>query len=874
MFDSATHFTVGGPIQGLEAFTEACAAQGIKATRLTVPYASHSAAMTPVAEGLRAAGSKVTLQAPTIPILSGTSGTMALPGDSTVFTADYFARHFCEPLKFHQAIVDLQSQIDLATITAFVELGPHTTTVPLLRDLQRPASGSAPQQPLLLASLRKNTGALDILGASLAQLYSTSAPVRWRDVFAVFAPGAKVVDLPLYPFAESRFWVQWEPESSSSARTAVGSSDGTMSPKQLSLPPATLDVDVNSLAPLIKGHTVTGAPLCPASVYAELVFPTASSCLEHSVGWDADSVLDLVDFEFSKPLVYSPDQKATVHVDVVPFQPDRKHIASFAVSSYQDGDAEKPHPHCAGYIKKTSSEKRADKFFYALATVQREVGRILSSDAPGKETFSTRTVYELLFPQIVIYSKEFHTIKNITIDRAASVAYALLTPPTAKFPPTSTGPAVDPIFSDTLFHVAGFLINFSWGLNGRDAYICTRADKLAAPQSVDWSVPLAVFTSVVASDKTDVVADAYAVELDSTTGLPKRVVASLKRARFRKVALAGIKRALGASSGASAPQTAAKTHRATAAAPSPAAARAPASADVQGDILKIVADTSGLEPGAVTLDAQLARLGIDSLMIWELVARLRALLPAASTLDTHAFAAAATVRDLVRIVTDAAGTQAAPVHEASPVGSAATLYDSDTSAAREEAPAASGAVSLNAVKSILSAVLDIPVSDVADDAELESLGLDSLASIEARHAFKTDLGAALDDDTYLACRTVKDIFLAISRTLQPAQQSASGSGPELVRLQRAPSATTHLVLVHDGSGLSGPYSRLESLGCDVWAIQNVRFDASLASGGNTLVSMATRYVRLIKEELLSGNDGKDLVLGGKHFSLKHLSKRA
>lgn len=153
-----------------------------------------------VLEDLEALSKDVTFSSPEIPILSNVTGTLIQPGDTTAFGADYFARHCRQPARFHQGVQCLIAQTALSSIAAFIEVGPHPTTLPLLRPLQTDGSDA----PLLLPSLRRNTPGLETLCAALAQLYCTSVPVQWRRVFADLASGARLVDLPAYPFSTLR----------------------------------------------------------------------------------------------------------------------------------------------------------------------------------------------------------------------------------------------------------------------------------------------------------------------------------------------------------------------------------------------------------------------------------------------------------------------------------------------------------------------------------------------------------------------------------------------------------------------------------------------------------------------------------------------
>ncbi len=493
--------------------------------------------MDPVLDDLRAAGNEVLWAAPKIPILSNVTGTMVQPGDHTAYTSDYFARHCREPARFEPGIAAFQSRIDMSIVAAFIEIGPHPSTLSFLRGLQQDSA------PLLLPSLRKNSPAFDVLCGTLAQLYRTSVPVQWRKVFTDLAPKARLVDLPPHPFADTRFWVPYKGNGSAGTTTSIRGQEPVVSTLLSTTAASRLEIPLDDLADLIQGHQVLGFPLCPASVYVDLVLTEALRVFQEHAHFGKTDTLDLADVTMPIPLVHVADRqsKLLVNVDVSPSS--QKYSGVFqVVSSGPDGDE----THCTGHLKRTAMETRSSKFLCARAVVEREIRRIV--DTPSVEVFSTRTVYELLFPQVVGYGEQYHAIQTITVDSESSTAYAVCRLPHRKVLDVPARPsAVNSIFVDSLFHVAGFLVNFTSALNGRDVFICSQVDKVKVyPGLVDPSVPYGIYASVVHTEGDVIVVDVFAVNVDG----PRRdVMACLKRARFRKVIIASFKKVLSLASG-------------------------------------------------------------------------------------------------------------------------------------------------------------------------------------------------------------------------------------------------------------------------------------------------------------------------------------
>ncbi|KAI0634907.1 ketoacyl-synt-domain-containing protein [Trametes polyzona] len=887
-YNSASSFVVGGPLGELQAFEAFCATKRIRYTRLDVPYAYHSSAMDAILGELEALSDDITLAPPVLPVLSNVTGTIVQPGDTSTFGPGYFAHHCRYPARFRQGIASLLERIDISSIAAFIEVGPHPTTLPLLREKQENGV------PLLLPSLKKAVSERDTLTTTLAQLYCTSVPVQWRRVFADFAPGARLISLPGYPFAQNRFWVSYEEnsrraENDTPAEPLSRSRHALLGRRVCSRPgEGVFETELSALGELIQGHRVATVPLCPASVYAELALSAAAHVAREHGSYSDDEAWGLVDVVYPKPLVFPPDRSDRVRVEVILPQGPSETKGSFIVSSASPlrTDVE---VYFKGFLQRTSVSVQASRLSHWQSLVQREVHRTLHPEPPRtSETFTTRTIYDLLFPSIVSYSDTYHTIETITVNAQSSTAYAVtkLSSAARDMPGVFT---VHPMFVDTLFHVAGFLVNFTRGMNGRDAYICSGVDKIQVrSEALDLSKRYGVYTAVTREDEGVVVADAYAIEADDPR---QRIVARLKRVRFQRVSLSGFKRMLEAATGHSGDDAASFNTTSVPLSITRSATRSDPLRDLQRAILGVIADTARIPITDVAGDAYLAHLGIDSLMLWEVAAGLRALAPdIGNTLSAQELAKASTVDDLVQLVLHRRGGSAGrrnaeaetEMEESPTTASDASPLPARKHSMSETRPSHPLAIDAESVKAVLSSVLDIPVSEIAGDAELHSLGLDSLSSIEARHAFQNRLGVWVPEETLFACCTVSDVVRALScdplpsprplractppstdpRTSPPTdpKMALSERGFDIVQIQRAPKDAgdgprVPLVLVHDGSGTIGSYEHLGPLGRDVWAVRNVDFTRFFATiekiEGDYVRAMAEAYASALCEEVFA-----------------------
>ncbi|KDQ12500.1 hypothetical protein BOTBODRAFT_34463 [Botryobasidium botryosum FD-172 SS1] len=775
-YNSGTDCVVAGPIPQLQTFKAHLDAEvGCKSIILDVPYAYHTQAMAPLLDDLTVAAEKVTLSAPTLPIISNVLGSVIQPGDASAFNAQYFSRHCGEPVMFEQGVQQLVSDEAFSQIDSVIEIGPHPTTLPMLKHLT-----SSPASTKLLPSLRKKTAAWDTLAASLTNLYATRAPLNWRKIFSEISATASCIDLPSYPFADNRFWIQFK-EDVAAAPEAVAEQPAAApvrfsllgSCKQEPLPEhgnvAIYETPIDQVARLIEGHQVAKFALCPASVYHELALAAAQLTLEQLGAAAPGSVLSLSDVHYINPLVYDASVPRTVTTTISFNGKGDKHDGRFSVASSTSDKPDVSQVHCSGSFDSKSADDLAAKLQLTSSIIDRRKNSVSASyGANAPEVYYTRTIYDVIFSRVVAYSEDYQTMKSITIDISGAEGYSVVTMP----PDYDRGTyAVHPVFMDTMLHVAGFVINRTAKAN--EAYICNEVESVKMlPDLIDYSSTFGVFCSSTFLPDGLVLSDAYAV--DTKSG---KVVAHLKRMKFRRLRMNGLKNLLASAaqgSGAHAhaaaapPPRAARfelaqpTSRSTSQSASATAVNSPQNGvpDLPKEIARLVAETCDIPLASIKPDSDLNDLGVDSLMGIEVVGKIRAFLPGLE-IDPTVLLECHSLNDLVKEISK--------------------IYQPSTPAVAESAlklelpkqiefsppvvhaiPAAGGGISLAKLKEVLSSVLDMPASKLRDDDNFERLGLDSLTSIEALHALRGIVSASLPEDLFITCTTIKEVEVAIN----------------------------------------------------------------------------------------------------------------
>ncbi|UOZ04270.1 type I polyketide synthase [Amycolatopsis sp. WQ 127309] len=171
---------VNGPesvvLSGVEDAVVAVAAKFAKHRRLRVSHAFHSVLMEPMLDEFRQVVAQLAFSTPRVPVVSA--------GDVT--DPEYWVRQVRDTVRFGDAL----SRLAEAGVTRFAEVGPDAVLSGLV--------DAAVVVPLSRRDHDEDTA----LVTGLAALHVGGGTVDWTAVLA----GARLVDLPTYPFQRERYW--------------------------------------------------------------------------------------------------------------------------------------------------------------------------------------------------------------------------------------------------------------------------------------------------------------------------------------------------------------------------------------------------------------------------------------------------------------------------------------------------------------------------------------------------------------------------------------------------------------------------------------------------------------------------------------------
>ncbi|TXS52627.1 SDR family NAD(P)-dependent oxidoreductase, partial [Streptomyces sp. t39] len=187
---------VAGEPQALDEIAARCEGDGVRARRVNVDYASHSAQVETIRTELLEALAPVEPVSGRVPFRSTVTGGFL---DTAGLDAGYWYRNLRAQVGFEPAIAAL---VDNGT-GCFLEMSPHPVLTMAVEGTVE-ASGAA-DRVSVTGSLRRNEGGLARFWLSLGQADIAGVTVDWPSVFA--GTGARRVDLPTYAFQRENYWL-------------------------------------------------------------------------------------------------------------------------------------------------------------------------------------------------------------------------------------------------------------------------------------------------------------------------------------------------------------------------------------------------------------------------------------------------------------------------------------------------------------------------------------------------------------------------------------------------------------------------------------------------------------------------------------------
>ncbi|MER5354836.1 SDR family NAD(P)-dependent oxidoreductase, partial [Kitasatospora sp. NPDC002551] len=304
---------VSGDAAALDALLAHCERTGVRARRIPVDYASHSAHVEPLREPLLAALADLTPRAARIAFYSTVTGGPLT--DTTTLDADYWYRNLRQEVRFEPAVRALHADGH----RLFVEASPH----PVLKiGTQETLDACGTEGPggTAIGTLRRDHGGL---GQFLTAVTEAMVHGAEPDPDALI-PGdhrGRHVDLPTYAFQRRRYWLTAGSAQSRPADLGLDAVDHpllgavTTAPDGTTLVTGRLSADT---LPWLPDHAVTGTVVLPGTAFLDLVL--RAGALAGCPGVE--------ELTLEAPLVLPDTGRTQLRVAVAPADPAGRHAVT------------------------------------------------------------------------------------------------------------------------------------------------------------------------------------------------------------------------------------------------------------------------------------------------------------------------------------------------------------------------------------------------------------------------------------------------------------------------------------------------------------------------------------------------------------------
>ncbi|KAJ3536840.1 hypothetical protein NM208_g6553 [Fusarium decemcellulare] len=460
---------ISGRVADVDQLANVLSADNIKATRVKVPFAFHSAQVDPILSDLDTAASRVTFHSPQIPVLCALEGSVIRPGNQGVIGPLHLQRHCRETVNFEGALRAAEREKIINTnSTLWIEIGPHIVCSAFLKS-------SLGQDTPTIASLRRKEDCWKVLADGLSSLYSAGLTIDWDEYHRGFEACHQVLRLPSYSWDHKNYWIQYmhdwaltkgDPPSTVNSLTETASASTLSTPSvqkilqealedQLITIVAESDLASPLLTEVAQGHRVNGAKVCTSSLYADVGLTLGQHILDKYRPDLEGYAVDVHGMEVHKPLLLREDRNGTP--SATPFcievrYPINGTTASMNIFSTGPHGQKIKHIDCELHLGNPSNwESEWDRQAYLI---QRSIDYLEQRAAQGLDSMLAAGMIYKVFSSLVDYQDGFKGLREAVLhsDELEGTAKVRFRTPQGGF-------HCNPMWIDSCGQTTGFLMN-------------------------------------------------------------------------------------------------------------------------------------------------------------------------------------------------------------------------------------------------------------------------------------------------------------------------------------------------------------------------------------------------------------------------------
>ena len=273
---------LSGPIADIDLLANTLTSQGIKCTKLEVPFAFHSSQVDCILQDFESSAHAVAFDRPSVPYLSPLLGEVV--NDKGILGPSYLSRACRGTVNFQQALIAARAADTINDRETWVEIGAHPVCSDMIKTVLGPHIST-------LSSLRRHGNTWETLNESMSSLYLAGLDLQWSEYHRDFKDAHKVLKLPSYQWDNKNYWIQYnndfcltkgddksvpvlnKPEPAIPGLSTASVQRVVEQNLSIEISTITIESDLNhpSLLPVCQGHLVNGVALCPSvSAYMKL----------------------------------------------------------------------------------------------------------------------------------------------------------------------------------------------------------------------------------------------------------------------------------------------------------------------------------------------------------------------------------------------------------------------------------------------------------------------------------------------------------------------------------------------------------------------------------------------------------------------------
>ena len=830
------------------AANEALTSKGFKATKLNVPFAFHSAQVDPILDQFKAVASSVTFNKPSVPVLSPLEGEIIR--EAGIINPEYLARHARETVNFWTALTTGQKEKVFDEKTAWLEVGAH----PVCSGMVKASVGATVTAP----SLRRGEDAWKTIATSMTTLFTAGVNMNFDEFHREFNDAQELLTLPTYSFDNKRYWLDYHNNWTLTKGEAPQTKEVYVDRKVASAPVpvaeapskrlstscqkviseefhgSTAKVTIRSnladskLYPVVCGHMVNNAALCPSSLYADMACTVADYIYSEMNPGATAPGYNVCNMEVPKPFIAQiPQPTEGQHLQMEAEADLDQGIVNLKFLSVRpDGKKIQEHAHCiVRYEDKAAWSEEWSRYNYM---VKAQIELLEKKTQTGGAHKVQRGMAYKLFKALVNYDPKYRAMAEVVMDGQTTEASAAI-----DFPTTSQDGDFwcAPYHIDGACHISGFIVNASDLLDSeQNVYVSHGWGAMKFSRPLIAGMKLRNYVRMQPQPGNISKGDVYVMEGDEIIAvcegikfqqIPRRVLNTFlppnKGSAAAPVASAPVairSAPAPAPRAAPAPLKIAPAQIKAAPAPTPKAAPKPKKAapvkkpagGMVSKIMKILAKETEVDEAELVDDAHFENLGVDSLLSLTISAIFREDLDMdiSSTLFTDYPTVGEMKKYFATLDGGAASTSseeedsdedsnpatdiATPLeNNSTPASSAPSSAPSDAGKPEVDSPTREslsdvGDVSL--ARHIVAQEMGVDIAEVTDDADLAEMGMDSLMSLTILGELREKTGVDLPSTFLTTNATIKEIEEALGMTHSVKAAPKPAAAPKAASSQK------------------------------------------------------------------------------------------